>query len=463
MEDLLSMSNSITPNLISNVDKIIKSSIDLEINDFGEVMTPLWLVHDMMNDLPSHIWSNPYLKWLDPCSGIGTFQSIIIDKLMNGLSYWEKDEFLRYKYITEKMIYCCEIQEKNVEKYKELFSLDNQIDLNIYCGSYLDNEFNRYSKKNWGIEVFDIIIGNPPYQDHKDCALYPDFCLKSFWIGHIVSMVIPSRFFGGGKGSGIMRLREYFQKSGKIEKIKTISEEKIKIFRSKAKIRGSICYFTKSSGHNSSISNFNNRKINLSLYDIIIDDADMFDIINHILSLKLEPITSSIFRSQSYFNIPTNSKYFKDNKEDKNDLLCHVSKYKGYVKYIHKDHIHGKKDDIDKWKVITPRSSFESESGLGNSFIGKPGEVCSASYMFFAVESEDEAKSLLSYLKTSFFNLMISSRKVSQDISEKTFLWIPKIPFDRIWNEKSLYDFLNMEENHKEIVLKKAASIKYNR
>ena len=59
---------------------------------FGEVMTPLFLVNDMLDTIPKEVWINPHLKWLDPCNGIGTFFSVVVERLMNGLTFFEPDK-----------------------------------------------------------------------------------------------------------------------------------------------------------------------------------------------------------------------------------------------------------------------------------------------------------------------------------------------------------------------------------
>ena len=58
---------------------------DVEKKTLGEVMTPITLVEEMLDTLPSDVWSNPNLKWLDPCAGVGTFPSIVVQRLMKGL------------------------------------------------------------------------------------------------------------------------------------------------------------------------------------------------------------------------------------------------------------------------------------------------------------------------------------------------------------------------------------------
>ena len=58
---------------------------EVEQKKFGEVMTPLELVKEMLQTLPDDVWSNPNLKWLDPANGTGPLPVMVIYKLMEGL------------------------------------------------------------------------------------------------------------------------------------------------------------------------------------------------------------------------------------------------------------------------------------------------------------------------------------------------------------------------------------------
>lgn len=54
--------------------------------------------------------------------------------------------------------------------------------MNIYSGSFLDESFDKHMKEVWGLDKFDIVIGNPPYQNSNatgDNKLYLDFSKKS--------------------------------------------------------------------------------------------------------------------------------------------------------------------------------------------------------------------------------------------------------------------------------------------
>ena len=141
---------------------------DIDVKKHGEVMTPLTLVNEMLDTLPKEVWSNPNLKWLDPCNGIGIFPSVIVERLMIGLKDVIIGDCDRYRHIIENMLYVCEIQPKNMFLFHCAFDREDGHELNTFYGSFLTEEFNEHMNNVWGVEKFDIIIGNPPYQTQKE-------------------------------------------------------------------------------------------------------------------------------------------------------------------------------------------------------------------------------------------------------------------------------------------------------
>ena len=204
---------SMTPTChIANVITMLRRYIDfgdVEIKTMGEVMTPISLVEEMLDTLPNEVWINPNLKWLDPCNGAGIFVSIIVQRLLKGLVNFEPDEDLRYKHIMENMIYVGELQPKNMFLYLYAFDPKDELNLNIYCGSYLTNEFDLHMKDVYGVEKFDIVVMNPPYQIQqegfiKTQPLWDKFVMKSIETslisdGYLVA-VHPDGWRGLGKG-----------------------------------------------------------------------------------------------------------------------------------------------------------------------------------------------------------------------------------------------------------------------
>jgi hypothetical protein len=179
---------SMTPTChIANVITMLRRYVefgDVEIKTMGEVMTPITLVEEMLDQLPDNVWTNPSLRWLDPCNGAGIFVSIIVQRLLKGLVNFEPDEDLRYKHIMENMIYVGELQPKNMFLYLYAFDPKDELDLNIYCGSYLTSEFDLHMKDVYGVEKFDIVVMNPPYNSpsiNKGSAhvLWDEFVMKA--------------------------------------------------------------------------------------------------------------------------------------------------------------------------------------------------------------------------------------------------------------------------------------------
>lgn len=169
--------NTIKDNNVSKTEHI-KTVVEMmreyvkvgvtEVKAFGEVMTPQSLVNDMLDTLPKDVWSNPNLRWLDPCSGCGIFACIIVERLMEGLKEFESNDELRYQHIVENMLYVGELQAKNMFLFMCAFDPEDKYALNVYNGSFLTSEFDNHMKDVWGVEKFDIVVMNPPYQEQKE-------------------------------------------------------------------------------------------------------------------------------------------------------------------------------------------------------------------------------------------------------------------------------------------------------
>lgn len=84
------MSNQ-SKSLIDNPKKLLELINDClkpketEKRKFGEVFTPIKLIDDMLDKLPSDVWSNEKLKWFDPAAGMGNFPIVVYLRLMDSL------------------------------------------------------------------------------------------------------------------------------------------------------------------------------------------------------------------------------------------------------------------------------------------------------------------------------------------------------------------------------------------
>ena len=424
---------------------------EVEQKKFGEVMTPLEMVKEMLNTLPKEVWSNPNLKWLDPANGTGPYPIMIIYKLMIGLKDWEPDDEKRYKHIVENMIYVAELQPKNMFLYMCAVDPFDKYKLNVYTGSFLEKEFDYHMKTVWNIQNFDIVIGNPPYQEMDGGAkasakpIYNLFTEKSILFSKKVLFITPSRWFAGGKG--LDTFRKMMMESSKLVLINHFDDAS-KIFGKSVEIKGGVSYFLYDSEYNGNC-NLNGVESDINKFDIIITDLNFTKMLNKILNLDM-PFLNTICkgRGDNVFGIQTNDKRLVDSRLSDDYIKCHVSIQKGREKYIKNTDVKNIEQSYTN-KVITVEAATKGGEGFGNIYVAQPNEVCNGSYIFFTTNSIFESESLKSYLETKFANKMLSMRKISQHIKPDTCKWIPILPLDRIWTDDQVFDFLNISDDDK--------------
>jgi type I restriction-modification system DNA methylase subunit len=134
----------------------------------AEISTPVELVDEMLNKIPFDFWNSPK-KVFEPCCGKGNFVLGIFDKFYEGLKEIIINEIERCKIIIRECIYYADISKLNIFITTELLKCHIQ----RYCGlDEFDFDFNNYTgdtlelniEEKWGLDGFDAVIGNPPYQ-----------------------------------------------------------------------------------------------------------------------------------------------------------------------------------------------------------------------------------------------------------------------------------------------------------
>jgi hypothetical protein len=123
---------------------------------------------ERVGGIPLEVWKNPDSKWLDPANGIGNFPFIAFQMLDFQLKYTLKDQVARRKHIVEKMLFMIEIDKGNVNTSFKIFEqLAPGVTPNICCADTLKLKDEDLSKE-FGTAKFDVVMGNPPFQDKAE-------------------------------------------------------------------------------------------------------------------------------------------------------------------------------------------------------------------------------------------------------------------------------------------------------
>lgn len=157
LKEMFSIARNNKDELSKIIDKYLIPQ-DIEKKQNAEVSTPYCLRIEMISKIPIEFWTTPK-RVFEPCSGKGGFLLDIINKFMEGLKDLYEDVEERYRVIIEECLYWSEFNPTNVYICKLLLDPYGKYKLNYNEGDTLKLDITM----KWGIEGFDAIIGNPPY------------------------------------------------------------------------------------------------------------------------------------------------------------------------------------------------------------------------------------------------------------------------------------------------------------
>ncbi len=325
-----------------------------------------------------------------------------------------------------------------------------------------------YWKKGNKTMHFDAIVGNPPYMQMDSGAqasakpIYNNFVETSKSISpNYLSFIIPTRWYAGGKGLDAFRDKMLDDKH-----IRTLNDclAPEYIFPN-TNIRGGVCYFLWDLKYNNMldlvhiVTSDKGNIISDVMRPLKVEGADVFIRFNEAI-LIIQKVKSKIGESldtwispRRPFGIDSSFSKSEEFSGIKNTEHCVECIGKGLqLGYIRKDSIETHMEWVDTWKVFMPRANnigTELNDDNLNTFIGKPGMVCTEAYIAIGADKnldEIKCRNLSTYMRTKFARFMHSLAKASQDATSKTFVFVPVLDFSRRWLDKDLYEYFSLSD-----------------
>lgn len=297
---------------------------------------------------------------------------------------------------------------------------------------------------------FDVIIGNPPYHlsdagaQASAMPLYHKFVQQAKKLNpRFLTMIIPSRWFSGGKG--LDDFRDEMLHDNRIRVIHdflTASD----CFPG-VEIKGGVCYFLWERNNKGlcrvltheggKIISEMERPLLEKNTDIFIRHNEAMPILHKVLEKGEESFSKQI-SSRKPFGLPTNFTNFKA-EAFKNSIKIYANQKIGYIKL---EQVIRNKEWVDKYKIYVPKAT-----GIGNMktdwlkpILGEPETCCTETYIVVGVYSnKKKAENVISYIQTKFFHFLLSLRKITQDTTSKVYAFVPTQNFNEPWTDEKLY------------------------
>ena len=417
----------------------------------SEIVTPE-LVTDMIMDILPAKNINDNTKFLDIASKQGEFVYAVYKK------YGKEKADNFYSIPTSKTAY------ELTRKVYSLLDLDiNHIEQN-YTSYDLIGENKMITDNQLSINGdkldFNIVVGNPPYQESDGGAgasakpIYNEFVGISKELAPTnIALIMPTRWYAGGKG--LDDFRDQMLSDAQVSQLHDFLKPEV-IFP-EINLRGGICYLLWDKEHNNNPTQVftykNDLKPKIDSRKLRTEDSDIF--IRHGIAIEILKKINSHPKFKSFekhissrrpfnidANIVKNEKFRNSKKGLENPVVCYGKGKK--VGYLERDEISKNIDWIDKYKVFTPRANnigTELNDDNLNTFIGNPNTICTESYIVVGVKlnlDETSSSNLCKYFTTKFARFQHSVGKASQDATSKTYKFVPLQDFtaksDINWN-----------------------------
>lgn len=404
----------------------------------NQIFTPREVVNKMLNTLESEnsgIFSNPNLTFCDLYVKSGLFLTETAKRLNHGLANIIPDEQARLKHIFENQLFGFAPTQ-----------IIYDIAANYIYGGFPEISRQNLKKKDLTEQFkkgeplnmkFDIVIGNPPYQeetkDTSDKPIYNYFMSEAYKFADKVCFITPARFlFNAGKtpkkwnakmlNDKHLKVAYYEQDSSNVFPNTDIKGGVAITYRDTQKNFGKIGTFT----HFEELNNILRK---------VVDDRfeSIFPIISVQMDYKFKPeykilqagLTSNIFEKQSEL-------FSKDKASEKQAKIMGRFNSKRTYRFIDEKYLI-LPENYNKFKVFLPESNGSGAIGevlstplVGEPLVGEPLVGHTQTFISFgAFDNREEAENLLKYIKTKFARTMLGTLKITQHNKAPTWVNVP--------------------------------------
>ncbi len=499
----------LNPDMFTNLYKpdVLSCLADLS-ND--EVFTPPDLANKVLDMLPQELFRDPNTKFLDPAVKSGVFLREIAKRLIAGLADkipnlqercdWIFQHQLYGIAMTEltsllsrRSLYCSKYPnspfsvskfdniEGNIKYHKIKHTWKNK--KCIYCGISENSELNdikREGMENHAYEFihtlhpeeifnmkFDVICSNPPYQlndggNGKSAKpIYQLFVEQAKKLNpRYLTMIIPSRWFTGGKGLDDFRKTMLHDK--RIRKL--VDYENFKDVFPGVDLAGGACYFLWDRDNIGSCEVTNMTDTVQSVEMRNLDEFNVFIRQNKALSIvhkvqkwnKTNKTLETVVSARKPFGLPTNY------EPRKNGIPCFFIQRIGKQFADPKD-INDPNHYLDKWKFLAPSTPIAGQTDFSkpvgfysesNTRIAKPGDCCTESYLVLgAFDTEQEVISYKSYIFTKTVRFLLLQTVVSQHVNRGQFQFVPDMgTYHGTYTDEQLCKMWGISEDEWQII-----------
>ncbi|SEU21141.1 Eco57I restriction-modification methylase domain-containing protein [Variovorax sp. OV084] len=501
-----------------------------------EVFTPPGLANRMLDTLAqawandhggANIWKDGSVRFLDPFTKSGVFLREITNRLVQGLAEEIPDLQERVDHVlTEQVfgigitrltsllarrsLYCSKqangphsvakrfitqagniwfertehtwVQDKCTFCAASRATLDRGAGLESHAYAFIHtDEIKTRIAELFGDDMqFDVIIGNPPYQltdggyGTSAAPIYQLFVEQAKKLEpRYLSMIIPARWFAGGKG-----LDEFREAMLSDDRLRSITDylSASDVFPGVG-LKGGVCYFLWNRDHRGLCqvsTHFKDWPISTATRALTEKGADVFirfneglSILKKVMRLESADLQALVPDSGLRFDQLVSSlrpfgfrTFFRGrNVMREGDVMIYQN---GGVAYVAREEVATGIELIDVWKIYVGRAA----PGTGNRdtyphrilstpFIGAPGSVCSETYLCIGpFGSKIEAENALSYLTCRLTRLLVLLHKPSQDTTRKVYTFVPKQDWSRPWTDADLYAKYGITDSEIEFIEK---------